>query len=409
MSEDGYRKYQEFFERPPQVVVEWNDGETGARGWLVINSLRNGAAGGGTRMRKGGTREEALFLAKTMEIKFGISGPDIGGAKSVIDFDPDDPRKGAVLERWFASVGAYLRRGYGTGGDLNVDEVKEVIPMIGEVLGLRHPQEGIVRGHLQADDETCGRILGQLKEGVELKTTLSAIPGREFALADLITGRGVQAAATAYYEEIGDTLKGKRVLVEGFGAVGGSGAYYLTQAGASVVGILSMGDQGRYRWCLDPKGLDTAALLRDRDRGRLPAGSAEGPGEDSPFWSTEADVFVPAAASYNLTESKLDRLRAAGVKAIVCGANTPFADHKAGEVRVQKIADQSFAVIPDFIANCGMARVFAYLMNDGADLHFDAIDADVEDRIRNAVKDLLAGAGDARRGLLERAFSRFIR
>ena len=119
MSEDGYRKYQDFFERPPQVVVEWNDGETGARGWLVINSLRNGAAGGGTRMRKGGTREEALFLAKTMEIKFGISGPDIGGAKSVIDFDPDDPRKPAVLERWFASVGAYLRRGYGTGGDLN--------------------------------------------------------------------------------------------------------------------------------------------------------------------------------------------------------------------------------------------------------------------------------------------------
>ncbi len=42
-----------FEERAPEIVFEWHDVPTGARGWVVINSLRGGAAGGGTRMRKG--------------------------------------------------------------------------------------------------------------------------------------------------------------------------------------------------------------------------------------------------------------------------------------------------------------------------------------------------------------------
>ena len=56
--------------RAPEIVFEWTDSETEARGWVVINSLRGGAAGGGTRMRKGLDRMEVVSLAKTMEIKF---------------------------------------------------------------------------------------------------------------------------------------------------------------------------------------------------------------------------------------------------------------------------------------------------------------------------------------------------
>src|SRR5205085_10236101 len=101
MDDDGYYRYKSFFEEEPLLVIEWHDTETEAVGWLVINSLKNGAAGGGTRMRVGGTREESIFLAKTMEIKFGVSGPPIGGAKSVINFDHKDSRKAGVLRRWF--------------------------------------------------------------------------------------------------------------------------------------------------------------------------------------------------------------------------------------------------------------------------------------------------------------------
>ena len=39
--------------KKPEVVFEWSDSQTEAEGWVVINSLRGGAAGGGTRMREG--------------------------------------------------------------------------------------------------------------------------------------------------------------------------------------------------------------------------------------------------------------------------------------------------------------------------------------------------------------------
>ena len=119
--------------------------ETEARGWVVINSLRGGAAGGGTRMRKADQRD-IESLAKTMEVKFTVSGPHIGGAKSGIDFDPADPRKKGVLERWYKAVTPLLKHYYGTGGDLNVDEIHEVIPMT-EDNGVWHPQEGVFSGH----------------------------------------------------------------------------------------------------------------------------------------------------------------------------------------------------------------------------------------------------------------------
>src|SRR6056300_1812656 len=134
-----------FEERPAEIVFHWHDSETEAKGWVVINSLRGGAAGGGTRMRKGLDFDEVLSLAKTMEIKFTVAGPPIGGAKSGINFDPNDPRKKGVLKRWYAAVAPLLRNYHGTGGDLNVDEIHEVIPMTAE-LGVLHPQEGVVQG-----------------------------------------------------------------------------------------------------------------------------------------------------------------------------------------------------------------------------------------------------------------------
>ena len=85
---------KKFEEHEPEVVFEWHDGPTDAKGWVVINSLRGGAAGGGTRMRKGLDKREVMSLAKTMEVKFTVSGPAIGGAKGGHKLDPMDPLKG---------------------------------------------------------------------------------------------------------------------------------------------------------------------------------------------------------------------------------------------------------------------------------------------------------------------------
>ena len=134
---DVWHRYARYRATPPETAIEWNDSESGARGWLALNSLRGGAAGGGTRMRTGLGRDEVVYLAKVMELKFAFSGPPIGGAKSGIAFDPSDPRKEEVLGRWFTAINPYLKSVYGTAGDLNVDEGREVLPICGR-LGLAH-------------------------------------------------------------------------------------------------------------------------------------------------------------------------------------------------------------------------------------------------------------------------------
>ena len=68
---------KKFESKDPEVTFHWKDTETDAEGWIVINSLRGGAAAGGTRMRIGVTKEEVLALAKTMEVKFTVAGPPI--------------------------------------------------------------------------------------------------------------------------------------------------------------------------------------------------------------------------------------------------------------------------------------------------------------------------------------------
>ena len=161
----------EFEQKEAEIVFEWKDSETSAKGWIVINSLRGGAAAGGTRMRIGVTKNEVLSLAKTMEVKFAVAGPDIGGGKSGIDFDPRDPRKKDVLKRWYRAVKPILKSYYGTGGDMNVDEVEEVIPFCKNE-GILFPLEGIVNGHFKLEGEEKNIIIQQLSSGVPLNLSL---------------------------------------------------------------------------------------------------------------------------------------------------------------------------------------------------------------------------------------------
>ena len=113
----------------------------------------------------GVTKNEVLSLAKTMEIKFAVAGPDIGGGKSGIDFDPRDPRKEEVLKRWFKAAKPILKSYYGTGGDMNVDEVEEVIPYCNEI-NIEFPLEGIINGHFSKKNTNKKLLLDQLSKGV---------------------------------------------------------------------------------------------------------------------------------------------------------------------------------------------------------------------------------------------------
>lgn len=353
--------------RAPEVVFEWNDAETEAKGWVVINSLRGGAAGGGTRMRKGLDRNEVVSLAKTMEVKFTVSGPQIGGAKSGIDFDPSDPRKEGVLRRWYAAVSPLLKHYYGTGGDLNVDAGLEVIPMT-EACGVWHPQEGVFNGHFKPDEAQKVRRIGRLRQGVskvvEDPKFLPDGGGVRYRVADMITGFGVAESVRHFYDLYGGTVKGKRVLVQGWGNVGAAAALYLTQRGAVITGIID-----RVGGILRPDGIgldEVRELFLMKDGNYLSHSDLKRFDEvNSSIWDIGADVFLPCAASRLVKEDQLDRMLAAGLEVISCGANVPFADSEIFYGPISEKADRSCAVIPDFIANCGMARVFGYLMGDG--------------------------------------------
>ncbi|MFM6946685.1 MAG: Glu/Leu/Phe/Val dehydrogenase dimerization domain-containing protein [Flavobacteriales bacterium] len=377
-----------FENKRPEIVFEWKDSETEAEGWVVINSLRGGAAGGGTRMRVGLDKREVESLAKTMEVKFTVAGPAIGGAKSGINFDPKDPRKKEVLKRWFAAVSPLLKTYYGTGGDLNVDEIHEVIPMT-EDCGVWHPQEGVFNGHFKPNDTQKINRIGQLQRGVSkvlVNENYSPKVENNYVVADMITGYGVASSIQHYYQLWGGELKGKRVLVQGWGNVGSAAAYYLAQNGASIVGIID-----RVGGIIATEGLsfeEVQQLFIHKNGNELSAPNMLSyEAVNQSFWSTPADIFIPCAGSRMITETQLDQLIAAGVSVISSGANVPFADQEIFFGPIAEKADANLALIPDFIANCGMARVFAYLMStDLSSLEDELIFEDASQTILKALQ-----------------------
>ncbi|MEN7549633.1 Glu/Leu/Phe/Val dehydrogenase dimerization domain-containing protein [Rapidithrix thailandica] len=381
---------QRFESKAPEIIFEWNDSETEARGWVVINSLRGGAAGGGTRMRKGLDVQEVVSLAKTMEVKFTVSGPAIGGAKSGINFDPKDPRKREVLERWYKAVFPILKTYYGTGGDLNVDEIHEVIP-ITEDYGLWHPQEGIVNGHFHASKPKKIHMIGRLRQGVsKVLEDQNYVPtsDKKYTVADMITGFGVAESIRHYYQIWGGNIEGKRAIIQGWGNVGAAAALYLAKYGVRITGIID-----RNGGLISEEGYDLSAtkkLFYDRQGNELVAEQML-PFEEANerIWQSPADIFVPAAASRLITRAQAESLiRKSGVQVISGGANVPFNDQEIFIGPIADYVDSSISLIPDFIANCGMARVFAYLMEEDhtAKLTDEAIFRDISDTIRTALE-----------------------
>jgi glutamate dehydrogenase/leucine dehydrogenase len=84
-------------------------------------------------------------------------------------------------------------------------------------------------------------------------------------------------------------------------------------------------------------------------------------------------------------QAEVDEMIKAGLEVIACGANVPFADKEIFFGSIMEHADNNVAVIPDFIANCGMARVFAYLMQRNVEMSDDAIFSDASKIIYNAM------------------------
>ncbi len=358
--DDLLRKFEN---KKPEIIFEWNDDQTDARGWLVINSLKNGSAGGGTRMRKGLDVREVESLAKTMEVKFSVSGPSIGGAKSGINFDPTDPRKRGVLERWYKAVAPLLRTYYGTGGDMNVDQNNEVIPILAD-LGILHPQQGTVNGYFtDYSNQEKLQAVDRLREGILLEMKderFTPSLERKYTIGDLATGWGVAEAVRHYYGIWGGMMAHKRAIIQGWGNVAAAAAFYLAKNGVLVVGIID-----KNGGLIKENGFtleEITDLFLNRNGNKLAADNMLSFNEvNERIWKLKSEIFIPGAGSRLVTQQNVQDMVDGGMEVISCGANVPFADKEIFMGPISKFADENIAVIPDFIANCGMARVFAYL------------------------------------------------
>ncbi len=377
--------------KKPEIVFNWKDSKTDAEGWVVINSLRGGAAGGGTRMRQGLDMNEVLSLAKTMEIKFTVSGPAIGGAKSGINFDPKSPEKKGVLERWYKAVSPLLKSYYGTGGDLNVDEIHEVIP-ITEESGVWHPQEGVFNGHFKPTEADKINRIGQLRHGV-IKVlenpAYSPSISKKYTVADMITGFGVAEAVKHYYNTYGGNVKGKRAVIQGFGNVGAAAAYYLSQMGAKVVGIIDISGG-----LINEEGFsfkEISDFFLNKKGNTLAAENLMSFEEaNKRIWGIKTEIFAPCAASRLITQNQIDEMIDSGLEVISCGANVPFADKEIFFGSIMEHTDSRVSLIPDFISNCGMARVFAYFMERKVKITDEAIFNDTSNTIKEAIERVYA-------------------
>jgi glutamate dehydrogenase (NAD(P)+) len=184
--------------------------------------------------------------------------------------------------------------------------------------------------------------------------------------------------------------------------VGSAAAYYLAQAGARVVGIIDR-DGG----LVNPEGFgfdEIRSLFLNKQGNTLVAPKMLSFDEvDRRVWSIGAEVFLPCAASRLVTRDQVDQLVAGGLEVVSSGANVPFADAEIFYGPIYEAADSKVAVIPDFIANCGMARAFAFLMQRDVEISDEAIFGDVSDTIGNALHRCHARSS-AHRGIASTAF-----
>ena len=322
-------------EKRPYVIVEWNDVESDAKGWLCAYNFVNHYCGGGTRMHPTVTREEVVRLATTMGYKYkAAESKTTGGCKGGIAYDYKAPDAKDVLRRYLVAMAPYIKAGVSIGGDLGVDygDVLRILDDLG--IGLPATKE------MKNDP--------RIQQCIEDHDGLCEMTYDGFKMYDMITGYGCAASLDEAWK-IKSGKDGAKVVIQGFGCVGASMANSLDQMGYKVVGIA---DANGMVVCQD--GLDVKKLVATRKpKGELDPEAFEDKYEyisNSQWLDVDCDILVPAAL-----EDVINKGNARKVKAslIVEAANIPVTA-EADEI----LAEMGVDICVDFVANLGGIRIY---------------------------------------------------
>lgn len=322
-------------ENKPYILVEWNDTETDAKGWLCVYNFVNNYCGGGTRMHPTVTAEEVVRLATAMGYKYkACESKTTGGCKAGIKYDYKAPDAKDVLKRFLIAVSPYLKCGVSIGGDLGVD-YGDVLNILDEI-GVGLPQTEAMRKSAQQQqyikdhDDVC-------------KMTYDG-----FLMYDMITGYGCAAALDEAWKFKGGK-PGARVALQGFGCAGASLANCLDKWGYKIVGIA---DANCLVACED--GLDIPKLLATRKpKGEMdPDAFADNyvVRPNGEWLDVDCDILIPAALEDVINKGNVHKVKAS---LIVEAANIPVTP-EADKALEEKGVD----VCVDFISNMGGIRIY---------------------------------------------------
>jgi glutamate dehydrogenase (NAD(P)+) len=306
------------------IPVQLDDGRLEVfTGYRVQHSIARGPAKGGIRYAPDVTLDEVRALASWMTWKCAVTNIPFGGGKGGIICDPMLLSPGE-LERMTRRYTAQLYEFIGPETDVPAPDMntnEQTMAWIMDTYSMRsgHTQTAVVTGK---------------------PIDLGGSRGRAEA-----TGRGCMIVTEQALRKLGIERSSARVVIQGFGNVGGMAARLMARAGFKIIAIIEY-DGAIY----NDKGLDIRALAEHRALTGSINGFADGeevPREEALYMET--DVLLPAAKENVITSHNADRLR---TKILCEGANGPTT-YAADPI----LAERGIFVIPDILANSGGVTV----------------------------------------------------
>jgi glutamate dehydrogenase (NAD(P)+) len=305
----------------PAKIVHLHDPGAGLKAIVVIDNVACGPAIGGVRMAPDVGVAECFRLARAMTLKNAAAGLPHGGAKSVLFGDPHMAE--AEKERL---VRAFAKA---------IQSLTDYIP-----------------GPDMGTNERCmAWVKDEIGRAVGLPPEIGGIPLDRIGA----TGLGVAVAAEIAAPDAGFALKGARVVVQGFGAVGQHAARFLAEKGAVLIAAADSVASVQ-----EPDGIDLGLAIRLKNEGRSLADYPRGrKGSPEDVLGVPCEIWIPAARPDVLRADNVDRVQA---RLIVQGANVPASDEAEAILHARGIVS-----IPDFIANAGGVICAAVEYHGGAE------------------------------------------
>ncbi len=291
----------------PLKVIHVYEPRINLRAVLVVDNVATGPSIGGLRMAPDVTTAECFRLARAMTLKNAAAGLPHGGGKSVMIGDPRmDKAKKSELIRAFARA-------------------------------LRNTEEYIFGPDMGTDEECMAWVHDEIGRAVGLPREFGGIPLDEIGA----TGWGLSHVAEVAARFCALDLRGARVAIQGYGAVGKFAARYLAEKGAVVIAVNDTGGT-----IYNPQGLALDELDATKAKGVSVREHTKGTALDrDAIIDIECEIWIPAARPDVINGSNAPRLK---TKLVLQGANIPVTAEAESY-----LFKKGILYVPDFIANAG--------------------------------------------------------